>query len=290
MTSDQNMISASKYHSDGNDFLILSSKQLKEEDYLDLARSMCCRHRGVGADGCVFVAGPSQGQFSLRIFNRDGSEAAMSGNGARCACAFLHHTRRTRDVEVKLETRSGIKVYQLLEQGDSLWQYRCTMGCPRFLPSDIPFRAEEELETVEEYPLAVDGEVVRVTALSVGNPQCVIFVDELPGKPFFERAGAALEVHSSFPERTNVSFVKVENSHQLRVMIWERGVGPTHSSGTGSCGAAVAAIRAGRVQSPVKVHTAGGAQKVEWASGEEMTLTGRAQFVSHSQFYWSPGA
>ena len=284
------MINASKYHADGNDFLIFSSDQAGEEDYPSLARSICRRHRGAGADGCVLVSVASQGKFSLRIFNRDGSEAGMSGNGARCACAFLHQRGLTRDTEVRLETRSGIKVYELLQQGDFFWRYRSAMGCPRFSPSDIPFQSQPQLEMVQDYPLSVDGEVVRVTALSVGNPQCVVFVDELPKGPFFERVGAALEVHPSFPERTNVSFVKVESSHQLRVMIWERGVGPTHSSGTGSCGAAVAAIWTGRAHSPLEVHTAEGVQQVEWAPGDPMTLTGGVEFVSHIQFPWRPGA
>lgn len=282
------MITASKYHADGNDFLILSSDQSKEEDYPSLARSICRRHRGAGADGCVLVSEPSQGQFSLRFFNRDGSEAGMSGNGARCACAFLHHRGLARDSEVKLETRSGIKMYELLQQGDFFWSYRSAMGCPRFSPSDIPFQSQPKLEMVQDYPLSLDGEVVRVTALSVGNPQCVVFVDELPEGPFFGRVGAALEVHPSFPEGTNVSFVRVESPRQLRVMIWERGVGPTHSSGTGSCGAAVAAIRTGRVHSPVRVHTTEDVQQVEWASGETILLTGGAEFVSDIQFRWTP--
>ena len=283
------MISASKYHSDGNDFLILDSNQVEEVDYSHLSKSICTPHRGVGADGCIFILGPFQGRFSLRIFNRDGSEAEMSGNGARCACAFLHHRDLTGEPRVELETRAGIKVYQQLQEGGGFWRYKSSMGHPFFSPAAIPFEAPPTLEKIEDYPVSVDDETVRITALSVGNPQCVVFVDSLPCVPSFEKMGAALENHPLFPNRTNVSFVKVESSHRVRAMIWERGVGPTHSSGTGSCGAAVAAIQTKGARSPVDVHTDTGMQQVEWVQGEEMRLTGRAEFVSDVQFRWPQG-
>lgn len=279
------MISASKYHSDGNDFLILNPDQVGKADYRRLSRSICDPHRGVGADGSVFVGGSSEGRFSLRIFNRDGSEAGMSGNGARCACAFLHHHDLAAEPRIELETLSGIKVYQLLQREEFCWQYKSSMGRPLFSPSAVPFEAPEAIEEVEDYSLSVGEYRVRITALSVGNPQCVVFVDRLPEDSSFKKMGRELESHPFFPERTNVSFVKVENPHQIRIMIWERGVGPTHSSGTGACGAAVAAIRTREARSPVKVHTGTGVQQVEW-TGQEMILTGRTEFVSEVQFHW----
>lgn len=281
------MITAAKYHSYGNDFLVLRAKGINREDFSSLSQSICHPHRGVGADGCIFVTAGSSGQFALRIFNRDGSEAGMSGNGARCASAFLHHHGLVRDREVKLQTPSGPKLFSLLEKEDYSWKYKATMGRPCFEPEAIPFRAAQQLEKIQDHLLVVEGEQVHVTALSVGNPQCVVFMKKLPDDSDFERLGAGLEHHPSFPDRTNVSFVQIRESHRLQVRIWERGVGPTQSSGTGACGAAVAALQGGRVESPVEVHTETGFQLVDWDANREIELTGEADFIAEVEFHWS---
>jgi len=209
----------------------------------------------------------------------------MSGNGFRCGCAFLHRHDRVDQPEVTLETGSGVKIYTLLEEEEGFWRYRSRMGAPSFDPAAIPFQAPSKLEQVQEYSLEIQGQPVSINALSVGNPQCVVFVEEFPEGMDFDRMGGGLECHPYFPERTNVSFVRVEDSHQLKIKIWERGVGPTHSSGTGSCGAAVAAIRAERAQSPVQVHTQKGSQLVEWNPGEEILLTGEVEFIGEMKFH-----
>ncbi len=279
------MIPLSKYHSYGNDFLVLVSSHVPAEEYSDFARDVCEAHFGLGADGCVFLE-PTAGRASLRIFNRDGSEAGMSGNGARCAAAFLHHRGLTLDSEVVLATRSGDKVYRLTETGQRSWTYQSNLGAPRFRPSEIPFRAAEGVEEVRDFPLQVKGRRVRVHALSVGNPQCALLVGELPGEEEFRELGAGLERHRRFPERTNVSFVRARRPDLLEIRIWERGVGPTHSSGTGSCGAAVAALRHGVAKSPVTVRTRTGSQTVQWEPGGEVLLTGAAGFIADIQYFW----
>ena len=279
------MILAEKYHSCGNDFLIIASSDVPEQQYSSLAQAICDRHLGVGADGCVFVRDLSPPQFHLRIFNQDGTEAGMSGNGFRCGCAFLHRHDRVDQPEVTLETGSGVKIYTLLEEAEGFWRYRSRMGAPSFDPAAIPFQAPSKLEQVQEYSLEVQGQTVSINALSVGNPQCVVFVEEFPEGAESERMGGGLECHPCFPERTNVSFVRVEDSHRLQIKIWERGVGPTHSSGTGACGAAVAAIRAERAQSPVQVHTQKGSQLVEWNPGGEILLTGEVEFIGEMKFH-----
>ncbi len=281
------VIFAFKYHSYGNDFLILPSGQLKEEELSKLSRLICHRHCGVGADGCIFLSVFSGEQYSLRIFNRDGSEAAMSGNGARCACAFLHHQELAVQSKVELATLSGIKAYQLIDKGSFFWRYHSWMGQPLFAPATIPFQASSTLDKVEEYPLEVAGKTVAITALSVGNPQCVVFVDHFPAGAEFEQMGTGLENHPLFPERTNVSFVRVVDVNHLEIRIWERGVGPTCSSGTGSCGAAVAAIMTQRVQSPVKVSTETGTQQVQWTTGKEIVLTGQVEFIGEVKYNWN---
>ena len=282
------MITASKYHSYGNDFLVFLAEKIDPKDFSLLSLSICQSHWGVGADGCVFVTVSSPRQFALRIFNRDGSEAKMSGNGARCASAFLHHQGLTRDRDVTLQTLSGPKLFTLLEEQDYSWKYKTIMGQPCFEPESIPFRSPlKELEKIEDHPLIVEEQPIHVTALSVGNPQCIVFMKELPEDLEFKRLGAGLECHPSFPDRTNVSFVKICEPHRIQVRIWERGVGPTQSSGTGACGAAVAAVKSQRAQSPVEVHTKTGFQLVGWSPKREIELTGETNFVAKVQFHWS---
>ena len=280
------MISASKYHSYGNDFLIVASEQISDGDHCDFARAICDPHFGVGADGCIFVDRRPDEHFFLCIINRDGSEAGMSGNGCRCAASFLHHHHWTKQDTLSLETVSGHKMCRLLAQENLLWRYTTSLGEPRFSPDAIPFTGTD-LSSVLDHPLEVGSRNVHITALSVGNPQCVVFVPTLPAQEEFEHLGPALETHSAFPERTNVSFVLVEGKHRLKVRIWERGVGPTHSSGTGCSGAAVAAIRTGRAESPVEVETGTGSQQVEWSQGGEILLTGTSEFVAEVEFNWS---
>ena len=279
-------ISVEKYHSCGNDFLIIPAGEAAEADCALLARAICDRHTGLGADGCLLVTAQGPERCAVRIFNQDGSEAGMSGNGSRCACAFLHRNRHLEGERILLDTLSGEKSYNLLGEKEGVWRYRSAMGRPRFEPEAVPFKGAAGLKAVEGHFLEAAGTELAVTALWVGNPQCVVFVEEFPNEADFFRLGSGLEKHPSFPDRTNVSFVKIEGPRKIRIMIWERGVGPTRSSGTGSCGAAVAALRSERVSSPVEVDTEGGSQTVEWAPGEEIYLTGAAEFVARADYCW----
>ncbi len=271
-----------KYHGNGNDFLLLEADALPETDWSRFARAVCDRHFGVGADGCIFIASGSSG-CSIRIFNCDGSEAGMSGNGSRCVATFLSH-RKKQPSPMVVDTRSGPRTFQLVDQGGGSWTFRSQLGQPSFEPGDIPCRAQGS--EVRDYPLEVNGEILRIHALSLGNPQCAVFCEQAPSDEEFRRWGSALEVHPFFPDRTNVSFVTAESPSRLRIRIWERGVGPTLSSGTGSCGAAVAAIRARLAVSPVQVVTASGSQEVLWED-EEVELIGSAHFVADVQYHWA---
>jgi diaminopimelate epimerase len=280
------LIPATKYQSYGNDFLILSSEDVRDDAQGAFALSICDPHFGVGADGCVFVRRSPADLFELRIFNRDGSEAGMSGNGVRCACAYLHHRGITNQGRVEFTTISGRKIYELVQRRGLGWKYRSEMGQPGFSSEVIPFHGAQPLGRVDDYPLEAAGRPLKISAVSVGNPQCVVFCDALPTREDFELLGAALETHPAFPEKTNVSFVQVRDQHHLEVRIWERGVGPTFSSGTGSCGAAVAAIAGGRARSPLQVETETGIQQVEWAEGRQVVLTGWSHFIADLQYHW----
>ena len=280
------MIAAFKYQSYGNDYLAIPESDLTRRSAAALTRDICRRHFGIGGDGCVFVEPGGKDRFRIRIFNPDGSEAAMSGNGCRCAGAFVHHRGWSRNPKLTLETLSGVKIHQLLDRDESSWRYRSSLGRPSFIPEEIPIRLEGEFSQVVNHSLCVGSAPVTVTALSVGNPQCVVFVSTLPRDAEFRRLGSGLEVHPAFPERTNVSFVQVTGTQRLDVRIWERGVGPTHSSGTGCSGAAVAAIHTGRVGSPARVGTGTGEQEVAWQPGGEVRLTGRVDFVGDVHYHW----
>ena len=270
-----------KYQAYGNDFLLLNAQALPEMAWSRFSRAVCDRHFGVGADGCIFVAAGSS-VSSIRIFNCDGSEAGMSGNGARCAATFLSQCEKQAS-PIVFDTRSGRKTFQLVDQEVGSWVFRARLGCPLFAPGDIPCRAPGS--EVRDYPLEVNGETLRIHALFIGNPQCAVFCERPPNDEEFRRWSSALEVHPFFPDRTNVSFVTTESPSRLRIKIWERGVGPTLSSGTGSSGAAVAAIRDNRAASPVQVITASGSQEVIW-EGEEVELIGSAHFVAAIHYQW----
>lgn len=279
------MLKAAKYHGYGNDFLIVPAGEVSETRFRDLAKIICDRYFGIGADGCIFFEPLAGENFSIRIFNQDGTEAGMSGNGTRCAAAYVHHRGLSTQSEISFQTLSGVKKYALVESSFPVWRYSSMMGFPGFSPAEIPFVSSGAVGSIRNLALKVGRRHVRISALSVGNPQCVVFVNELPSDELFGALGRDLSSHPSFPEGTNVSFVLRTGSQSLRIKIWERGVGPTHSSGTGSCGAAVAALVEGHVQSPVTVETATGSQVVDWAPGREIQLSGEARFIADIEFY-----
>jgi diaminopimelate epimerase len=272
------MIFASKYHAYGNDFLVLGADQA--DDPADLARAICDPHFGVGADGCVLLEVGISPPYRARIFNCDGSEAEMSGNGIRCAAAWLHHRRLAPGSRVEFLTLAGKRSCELISAQEPRWLYRSEMGEPAFEAEKIPFADAPPGTRVCGWTLKVAGWMVPVTLVSMGNPQCVVFVDELPGDEEFRLLGSGLSTHPAFPAGTNVSFVRVDGPRAISIRIWERGVGPTFSSGTGCCGAAVAALNEQRVESPVEVRTPTGTQQVEWVPGQPVYLTGEACFIA----------
>lgn len=273
-----------KFHGFGNDYIVFEEQQLAGVSSLnEFARRVCDRHYGAGADGITVVrpaANDERADFSVRIFNADGSEAGLSGNGTRCTVAYLYYRGLWSKDELRLQTRSGVKLYSLRERiSDGHYWFESELGQPGFASAMIPMLTDEPRERVMNYPLTVEGVSLSVTALSMGNPNCCIFVqdfDELD----WRRLGSALETHQQFPERTNVVFVRVRNRSNIEVRLWERGVGETFSSGTCSCAAAVASALNELTERRVSVHTPGGVIEVEWrAQDNEVVMTGRADVV-----------
>jgi diaminopimelate epimerase len=271
-----------KFHGFGNDYLVFEAEKLAGVSSLnDFARNICDRHYGAGADGITVVSRVEEesADFAVRIFNADGSEAGLSGNGTRCTVAYLYYHGLWSQDELRLKTRTGVKRYRLRERiSDGHYWFESELGQPGFDSASIPMLTGEARERVMDYPLMVEGEALRVTALSMGNPNCIIFVDDFD-KLDWRRTGRALENHEQFPERTNVVFVRVRDRANIEIRLWERGVGETFSSGTCSCAAAVASCINERTDRHVNVHTQGGIIEVLWRDDGEVVMTGRADVV-----------
>lgn len=251
-----------KAHAYGNDFLLLSEASLTPDiDRPALARAACDRHRGIGADGLIFYS--ASHPVRMALLNADGSYSEVSGNGVRCLAAWIATVAGAEPgAEIDIETDAGIKRLTLLERTDTSLVFRAAMGQP---------------EAITMVPIDVDGDVVDAVTLRVGNPQCVVL-----GPATHERLhglASRLAVHPHFPHGTNVELATVEAPGHVRILIWERGVGPTEASGTGACAAAVAAMTYGGASRDVEVTSPGGTQRVEWRD-DGLYLTGSAQIIA----------
>jgi diaminopimelate epimerase len=266
-----------KTHALGNDFLLAERDGIPEDGLSGLAKRICNRNFGVGADGLIYWK-PAGDVFDLRIFNCDGSETECSGNGLRCTAAYLIESGHWPKPQIQLRTISG--VYTLTRVG---MEYAADMGVPGLRPEVIPFLADSPVDRVVNYPLDVDGLTISISACSTGNPHCSIFVSEFD-EGVFHRVGPMLERHRAFPNRTNVEFIRVLNDKEIQVEFWERGVGPTWASGTGSCGATVASILTGRTGRDVTVHTKAGKLRVEWPENGRLKLTSTATVVAEGRY------
>jgi diaminopimelate epimerase len=259
-----------KAHGAGNDFLLTPADQVPDIDLASTARAICDRHTGIGADGWILMRGKA-----IRLFNADGSEPEISGNGTRCAAALLidaEQSAGTHVDDVTILTGAGPKQLRLLRSEGRRFWFEMNMGSPVYDGRQIRYNL----------PLASGPQ--EVTILSVGNPQCVVFVQSFPQN--WEQLGAEIENHPQFPKRTNVSFVRVIDAYTIETRFYERGAGVTLSSGTGSTGAGVAAILRKVAASPVTVQTpAGESLQLRW--DDSVYLTGPAEIVGTGEFYYS---
>lgn len=260
-----------KAHAYGNDFLLLSSVDAaRSPDIAALARKVCHRHRGIGADGLMIVDETAEGART-RLLNADGSRSEISGNGIRCVAAWLAHTRGLDEgAHLVIETEAGPRRIDILKVEGVTLTCRASMGQP---------------EALREETLEVDGQPVKAAVLRVGNPQCVVLgpASHLTQERLHTVA-AGLAVHPFFPEGTNVELAAVDAVDRVRILIWERGVGPTEASGTGACAAAVAAAAFGGAARDVEVVAPGGTQRVEWHD-DGIYLTGAASVVGRAEFW-----
>jgi diaminopimelate epimerase len=272
-----------KFQALGNDFLITRESSLgafagKLEDF---ARGICDRHFGAGADGLEVLLDSSTiagADFEVRLFNADGGETPISGNGTRCVAAYLYLIEEWKKPSIRIATGAGVKTLKPVEKRENAFVFATEMGKPKLRSEEIPVLLPALLEKVIGQPLDVNGQKFVFTSVSMGNPHCSIFVED------FERIdwrvlGAKIERHENFPERTNVEFIRVVDREAIEVRFWERGCGETLASGTGACAAALASILNEFTGRKVVVRTAAGELVVEWRDDQMVIQTGEASLV-----------
>ncbi len=262
----------------GNDFILINGlvEELDTLDFSRLAVEMCNRHLGVGADGLVLLL-PSYGaDIYMRIFNSDGSEAEMCGNAIRCVAKYLYERGLVRKEKIEVDTPAGIRVPELLLEAGRVRAVRVDMGEPHLERPEIPMTGPAG-QVVDE-PLVIDGIEYRITAVSMGNPHCILFFPHLQ-EALLNTLGPRLEAHEAFPRRTNVEFVQVLSRDEIIMKVWERGAGLTLACGTGACAAVVAAFLNGYTGRKVTVHLTAGDLNIEWAEDNHVYMTGPAEEV-----------
>jgi diaminopimelate epimerase len=264
-----------KMHGLGNDYIVIDNRDQKITNAYsaELAKKICERRFSVGADGLLLVSKSTVADVKMRIFNSDGSEAEMCGNGIRCFSKYCYENGVVKRDEFSVETLSGVRHVWLTVKNKEVVAVKVNMGEPNWGRSSLPMKGKGDCIDSD---LDVDGEKFKVTCLSMGNPHCVIFVDCIDNFPV-EEIGSKIENHKAFPKRTNVGFVEILNENELNVRVWERGCGETLACGTGTCAAVAAANKLGKVGNKVTVHLLGGNLQVE--VGKNIFLIGAAEKV-----------
>ncbi len=277
-------IEFTKYHGLGNDFILIDNRSNSRPQVTpEQAIEMCDRHFGIGADGVIFVLpGKNDTDYTMRIFNSDGSEPEMCGNGIRCFAGFvadLEGVSRTQD-KYRIHTLAGVITTQLMADG----QVKVDMGEPRLLASEIPTTLCPDDQKVVEQPLEVAGKTWNVTCVSTGNPHCITFVEDVAAISL-ESIGPQFEHHPAFPQRINTEFIQVVRPDYVKMRVWERGAGITLACGTGACASLVAGVLTGKCSNIATVELPGGPLQIEWSiSNQRMYMTGPAERVFTGKF------
>lgn len=274
--------SFSKWHGLGNDFVIVDGFKEKIEDYPQAAIQVCDRHMGVGADGLVLVLPSTIADFEMRIFNSDGSEAEMCGNVTRCIARYVYENGLTDKTNITLETKAGIIKPELIFIDGVFSTVKVDMGQPRLTRGEIPMSGKETEKVINEV-LAVSGVEYGITCVSMGNPHCVIFVEDLLDTKLAE-IGPMIETHPVFPRKTNVEFVQVLSREKVRMRVWERGAGITMACGTGACATLVAGVLNDKIDRRAIVELDGGELLIEWGLDNHIYMSGPAVEVFRGEY------
>ena len=270
-----------KFHGFGNDYIVIEQEDLPADMSLrTLAKEMCHRHTGVGSDGIALLSKLDgvEADFHCEIINPDGSLAGFSGNGTRCAVAYLHFRKVWTSSDLRLATPSGIKKFNLIDRlGDETYWFNAEIGKPQFGSDQVPVILQAPRPAVVNEQIEIEGRVHSFSAVNVGNPVACIYVETFDFD--WRNIGRLMEHYPVFPDGVNVVFVHVLDRGNIEIRIWERGAGETSSSGTCSSGAAVLSSLLLKTGRSVNVHSPGGTTKVVWRDDDEMILTGRADLA-----------
>jgi len=249
----------------GNDFIILDDRETKIEQhtpYPVLAKRLCSRHFGIGADGIILILNAPEHDVKFRIYNSDGSQAQMCGNGMRCFAKILYEKKIISQKKIRVDTKAGTVIPEVIpDDTGKVQSVRVDMGEPVLFCPDIPFKSPNE-KAIEEN-LAVGDNMYQITVVSMGNPHAVLFVDDV-SRMDIEGIGRSIETHERFPEKTNVEFIEVTKNGDLKMKVWERGAGITLACGTGACASLVASHLTARTSEKTIVHLDGGDLEIFW--------------------------
>lgn len=266
-----------KMHGCGNDYVYVNCMEKMLEDPDQVSRFVSDRHFGVGSDGLILICPSDQADFRMAMYNADGSEGEMCGNGIRCVAKYVYDYGLTDQTSISVETKGGIKYLDLTVKEGKVSLVKVNMGSPILKPSLIPIRSEKE-QFVDE-PVTVDGKVYRMTGVSMGNPHVVTFVDDTASLNL-EKIGPSFENHELFPNRINTEFVQVLSRHEINMRVWERGSGETLACGTGTCASAVACVLNGKTDEHLTVHLLGGDLEIFYdRANDTVWMTGPASVV-----------
>lgn len=273
-----------KMHGAGNDYIYINGFETIPEDLNRLAEEVSDRHFGIGADGLVVILPSETADFRMRMFNADGTEAEMCGNATRCVGKYVYEKGLTDSDMITLETLAGIKVLKLRVDNGKVKEVTVDMGIPELEPAKIPV-ISPAAENMINRPVTVNGNEYYITAISMGNPHAVIFVDEITDHHVLTE-GPELEKADIFPRKANIEFVKIEDRNNIKMRVWERGTGETLACGTGACASVVASILNGHTDRNVAVHLTGGILKINCDENSgHIYMTGPAEFICEGIFY-----
>lgn len=261
----------------GNDYVYVDCTKKKLENASEVAVKVSDRHFGIGSDGLILINASSVADFEMEMYNADGSRGEMCGNGIRCVAKYVYDYGLTDQTHISVETLGGIKYLDLTVEEGRVRQVRVDMGRPMLCPAEIPVIANGE--SVIDMSIEVDGTEYRMTAVGMGNPHTVVFVEDVDGLEI-EQIGPKFEHHPCFPNRVNTEFVKVLDRNTVKMRVWERGSGETLACGTGACAVAVACILNGLTENKVIVQLLGGDLLIEWdREADKVYMTGPAEVV-----------
>ena len=273
-----------KMHGAGNDYVYVDGFQESIKDPAALAIAVSNRNFGIGSDGLILIIPSTVADVKMRMFNSDGSEAEMCGNGVRCVAKYAYDHGLVAKEVISVETGAGVLTLQLYPNASGrVDKVRVNMGRPRLTRGEIPLTGDLA-EQVVNVPLTILDRTFAITCVSMGNPHCVIFVDDVANFPV-EKYGSLIEQHPLFPKRTNVEFVEVRSRSEVRQRTWERGAGETLACGTGASAVLVAGVLTGRTERVIKNVLSGGELELEWSEAGDVYMTGPAVEVFSGEYH-----